>query len=52
MNAALLFLVILVALFVLGALPPWGLHGMGWAPSGIGVVLLVILLVVLVREGL
>jgi Protein of unknown function (DUF3309) len=35
-------------LFVLGGLPNWGYHNYGYAPSGMGTVLLVILAVLLV----
>ena len=46
-----LLLVILVLLLV-GALPTWNLHYLGWYPSGIVTVLLVIVLVLLLTGHL
>lgn len=43
-----LILVILLVLFLVGALPNWGYHEFGFAPSGIaGVVLLVVVAMML-----
>jgi hypothetical protein len=44
---ALILLIILV-MFLVGALPNWGYHKLGFAPSGIaGVVLLVVVILLL-----
>lgn len=40
-----LLLLILLVVLVLGGLPTWGYHQFGYAPSGIGGVILVILAV-------
>jgi uncharacterized membrane protein len=41
-----------VALLVVGALPTWPYSaGWGYYPSGLGVILLIILVVVLLRQG-
>lgn len=43
-----LVLVIILVLFLLGALPQNGFHDFGWAPSGgIGLVLLILLILFL-----
>ena len=42
-----LLLLIIVLLLVFGGLPRWGYHSYGYAPSGIGTVLLIILIVLL-----
>lgn len=44
-----MYLVLLVILIValLGGLPGWGYHSLGWGPSGIVGVLLVVLVVAL-----
>ena len=47
-----LILVILVLLIVLGGLPNWGYHNMGYGPSGIGGVLLLVLLILLLTGRL
>ena len=40
-----LILLIVVLMLVLGGLPNWGYHSYGYGPSGIGGVILVIVLV-------
>ncbi len=42
-----LILVIILLLFVVGGLPTWGYHHYGYGPSGIGGVVLLILLILL-----
>jgi Protein of unknown function (DUF3309) len=43
-----LLLLILLVVFLFGALPRWGYHSYGYAPSGIvGVVLIVVLIMFL-----
>lgn len=43
-----LILLILLVLFLVGGLPNWGFHKMGFAPSGVaGVVLLVVVILLL-----
>jgi hypothetical protein len=51
LNAAILL--ILILLLVLGGLPGWGYHSYGYYPSGLGTVVLIVLLVVLLsgRRG-
>jgi Protein of unknown function (DUF3309) len=47
MNLVWLLIVVLVILFVAGT-PRWGYHSLGWGPSGIvGVILVVLLVLVL-----
>ena len=46
-----LILIILLVLLCLGGLPTWGYHSYGYAPSGIGIVLLIIVLVVVFGMG-
>lgn len=41
---SLIILIILLVL-VLGGLPNWGYHNYGWGPSGIGGILLIIVLI-------
>ena len=45
-------LLILLVLFVCGGLPNWGYHSFGYAPSGLGGVLLVVLIVLLLTGRL
>lgn len=40
-----LVLIIIVLCLMFGGLPTWGYHSYGWAPSGLGGILLLILLV-------
>lgn len=42
-----LLLLIILLLIVLGGLPNWGYHQLGYGPSGIGGVLLLVLLILL-----
>ena len=42
-----LLLLIILLVIVLGGLPNWGFHDYGYGPSGIGSVLLLILLIML-----
>lgn len=46
MSTMTIVLVILIVLLV-GGLPNWGYHSYGWGPSGIGAVLLIVLLILL-----
>jgi hypothetical protein len=45
-------LLILLLLVVFGGLPNWGYHQYGWGPSGIGGILLLIVIVLLVTGRL
>jgi hypothetical protein len=47
-----LLLLIIVLVLVFGGLPRWGYHSYGYAPSGIGSVLLVLLIVLLLTGRL
>ena len=47
-----LVLLIIVLLIVFGGLPTFGFHSLGWGPSGLGAVLLIILIVLLVSGRL
>jgi len=47
-----LVLVIIVLLLLFGGLPRWGYHSYGYAPSGLGAVLLIILIVLLLTGRL
>jgi hypothetical protein len=47
-----LILLILLLLVVFGGLPNWGYHQYGWGPSGIGGILLLIVIVLLVTGRL
>jgi hypothetical protein len=47
----LILLVLLIVLLV-GGLPTWGYHQYGWGPSGIGGVLLIVLIVLLLTGRL
>jgi hypothetical protein len=47
-----LLLLLLVLLLIFGGLPNWGYHDLGWGPSGIGGVLLIIIIVLLVTGRL
>ena len=51
-NSAMRFILLLILLLlVIGALPAWPYStGWGYYPSGLGVVLLIVLLVVLLRR--
>jgi len=42
-----LILLIILILFVVGGLPAWGYHSFGYGPSGLGGILLLIVLVLL-----
>ena len=42
-----LILLVVLLLLVFGGLPTWGYHSYGWAPSGVGGVLLIVVLVLL-----
>ena len=42
-----LVLLILVIMLVVGGLPRWGYHSYGYGPSGVGGLLLIILLIML-----
>jgi hypothetical protein len=47
-----LVLVVLVLLLLFGGLPRWGYHSYGYAPSGLGAVLLILLIVLLLTGRL
>jgi hypothetical protein len=47
-----LLLLIIVLVLVFGGLPRWGHHSYGYAPSGLGAVLLIILIVLLLSGRL
>jgi hypothetical protein len=47
-----LVLLVLLIMLVVGALPTWGYHSFGYAPSGIGGVVLLVLLVMLLTGRL
>jgi len=50
-NAMRFLLLLILLLLVIGALPTWPYStGWGYYPSGLGVVLLIVLLVVLLRR--
>lgn len=42
-----ILLLIILLLIVLGGLPNWGYHQLGYGPSGIGGVLLIVLILML-----
>ncbi len=47
-----LLLLILLILLIVGALPTWGYHNYGYGPSGIGGLVVVILLILLLTGRL
>ena len=47
-----LLLLIIVIVLVMGGLPHWGYHSYGYRPSGLGAVLLIILIVLLLTGRL
>lgn len=47
-----LLLLIVVLLLVFGGLPNWGFHQFGYAPSGIGTIILVVLVIMLLTGRL
>jgi hypothetical protein len=47
-----LLLLIIVLVLVFGGLPRWGYHSYGYAPSGIGAVLVIVLIVLLLSGRL
>ncbi len=47
-----LVLLIVLILLVVGGLPNWGYHSMGYGPSGLGGVLLMIVLILLLTGRL
>lgn len=47
-----LLLLIVVLLLVFGGLPNWGFHQFGYAPSGIGAVILIVLVIMLMTGRL
>ena len=47
-----LLLLIIVLVLVFGGLPRWGYHSYGYAPSGIGTVLVIVLIVLLLTGRL
>jgi hypothetical protein len=47
-----LLLLIIILVLVFGGLPRWGYHSYGYAPSGLGAVLLIIIIVLLLSGRL
>ena len=47
-----LILLILIVLVVAGGLPTWGYHDYGYGPSGVGSILLLIVLIMLLTGRL
>ncbi len=47
-----LVLLLIVILLLVGGLPAWGYHDLGWGPSGLGAALLLILIVLLLTGRL
>ena len=47
-----LLLLIVLLLLVFGGLPNWGYHSYGWAPSGIGGIILIVVLILLLTGRL
>jgi hypothetical protein len=47
-----LLLLVLLVVLVFGGLPSWGYHQYGWGPSGLGGVLLIVVLVLLLTGRL
>jgi hypothetical protein len=48
----LLVLLVILIIFSLGGLPTWGYHQMGYGPSGLGFVLVIILVILLLSGRL
>jgi hypothetical protein len=42
-----LVLLVILLFLVIGALPSWGYHSYGYAPSGVGGIILLVLLIML-----
>lgn len=47
-----LLVLIVLLLLVFGGLPTWGYHSYGYAPSGLGTILLIVVLVLLLTGRL
>jgi hypothetical protein len=47
-----LLLLVVLLLIVFGGLPTWGYHNYGYGPSGIGSIILIILLILLLTGRL
>jgi hypothetical protein len=47
-----ILIVILILVLVLGGLPQWGYHSYGYYPSGLGTILVIILVVLLLSGRL
>jgi len=47
-----LIVLVIVLLLLFGGLPYWGVHSYGWGPSGVGAVLLIVLVVLLLTGRL
>jgi len=52
LNPVILVLIVILAIFAIGALPPFGFHNYGFGPSGVlGAILVVILIMLLVGRS-
>ena len=47
-----LIILLIVLMLVLGGLPTWGYHNMGYGPSGVGGVILLVLVILLLTGRL
>ena len=47
-----LLLLILLLLFIFGGLPNWGWHDLGWGPSSVGGIVLIVVVVLLLTGRL
>lgn len=52
MNLVTLLVVLLVVVLIFGGLPRWGYHNYGMYPSGIGIILVIVLVVLLLSGRL
>ena len=48
----LTILIIIVIVLAVGGIPTWGFHSYGWAPSSLGFIVIVILLILLLHGRL
>lgn len=47
-----LILLIILLVLILGGAPGWGIHDYGWGPSGVGGILLIVVLILLLTGRL